>query len=112
MLDNLLSNAIKFSPQGGTIEVQARQQDGELDLTVSDQGPGIAPDDRASVFEPFYQGRATANGLIKGTGIGLSLVKDHAQAHGGSVEIVDDGHSNAGARLRVRLPMLNLQAQA
>lgn len=113
MLDNLLSNAIKFSPQGGSIDVRARQRGGELDLTVSDQGPGIAPDERAYVFEPFYQGRTTANGLVKGTGIGLSIVKDHAQAHGGSVEIVDDaGEHAAGAHLRVRLPLLYLQVTA
>jgi two-component system sensor histidine kinase GlrK len=113
MLDNLLSNAIKFSPQGGTIEVCARQRDGQLDLTVSDQGPGIAAHDRAYVFEPFFQGRAAANGLVKGTGIGLSIVKDHAQAHGGSVAI-EDGNDNGdspGARLRVRLPLLDLQVQ-
>lgn len=118
MLDNLLSNAIKFSPPGGAIEVHARQRNGELDLTVSDQGPGIAPEERAHVFEPFYQGRTAASSRVKGTGIGLSIVKDHAQAHGGSVEIVDDaaghGASDAalGARLRVRLPVLNMQARA
>lgn len=120
MLDNLLSNAIKFSPYGGTIDVHVRQREGEVDLTVSDQGPGIAVDDRAYVFEPFYQGRTAASGLVKGTGIGLSIVKDHAQAHGGSVEIVDDNESGAGnapgTRLRVRLPALHgaltVQAQA
>jgi two-component system sensor histidine kinase GlrK len=113
MLDNLISNAIKFSPQGGTIAVHARQRGGELDLTVSDQGPGIAPDDRAHVFEPFYQGRAAGNGLVKGTGIGLSIVRDHARAHGGSVEIVDGGAPGApGTQLRVRLPLLKLQVEA
>lgn len=112
MLDNLISNAIRFSPQGGTIEVCATRRGDELDLSVSDQGPGIAPDDRAYVFEPFYQGRAAASSLVKGTGIGLSIVKDHAEAHGGRVEIEDGNTGGAapGARLRVRLPMLNLQA--
>jgi two-component system sensor histidine kinase GlrK len=113
MLDNLLSNAIKFSPHGGTIDIQVRQRDGEVDLTVSDQGPGIAAHDRAYVFEPFYQGKqgAAASGLVKGTGIGLSLVKDHAQAHGGSVEIVDGGYTR-GTQLRVRLPALHRQVPA
>jgi len=111
MLDNLLSNAIKFSPYGGTIEVRAQQGNSQVDLTVTDQGPGIAADDRAYVFEPFYQGRTAANGRLKGTGIGLSIVKDHVQAHGGSIEIMEDGNS-PGTRLRVRLPVLNKQAQA
>lgn len=112
MLDNLISNAIRFSPHGGTIEVRAAQRGDELDLSVSDQGPGIAADDRAYVFEPFYQGRAAASSLVKGTGIGLSIVKDHAEAHGGRVDIEDGsaGGGAPGARLRVRLPMLNLQA--
>jgi two-component system sensor histidine kinase GlrK len=114
LLDNLLSNAIKYSPNDGTIEIRAHQHDDQVDLTVIDEGPGIAPEDRAHVFEPFYQGRTAASGLVKGTGIGLSIVKDHAQAHGGSVEIVDnvDDSDKRGARLRVRLPVLNMQTPA
>ena len=108
MLDNLLSNAIKFSPPGGTIEIHARRRGDQLDLTMSDQGPGIAAEECEQVFEPFYQGHAAASGPVKGTGIGLSIVRDHARAHGGSVEIVapaaGDGGAN-GTRLRVRLPL-------
>ena len=111
MLDNLLSNAIKFSPHGGTIQVRARQRDDQLDLTVTDQGPGIAAADRAHVFEPFFQGQTAASGRVKGTGIGLSIVRDHAHAHGGSVEIMEDADL-PGTRLCVRLPALNVQVPA
>jgi len=102
---------LKFAPApaGGTIEVCARQCEDQVDLIVTDQGPGISPEDRAYVFEPFYRGQTLANGLVKGTGIGLSIVKDHVQAHGGSVEIIENV---PGTQLRVRLPLLRLKAQA
>lgn len=103
ILDNLLSNAIKFSPAGGVISIAARVGAEHVDFEVADQGPGIAPEDRDRVFEPFSQGRRSADGLVRGTGIGLSVVKEFAHAHGGRVEVVDDA-TQRGARLRVRLP--------
>jgi two-component system sensor histidine kinase GlrK len=109
LLDNLMSNAIKFSPSGGTIRVSARARDGQLELEVADQGPGIAPEDRERVFDPFYQGPQPGQGLVKGTGIGLSVVKEYAAAHGGSVEVADDGAAR-GACLRVRLPLAGAAA--
>jgi two-component system sensor histidine kinase GlrK len=104
ILDNLLSNAIKFSPFGGVIHVAARAAGEWAEFEVADEGPGIAPEDRGHVFDPFYQGRRTAEGLIGGTGIGLSVVREYAAAHGGDAEVVDDP-SRRGARLRVRLPL-------
>ena len=102
MLDNLVSNAIKFSPQGGTISVSARRAGDLVELDVIDQGPGIAPEERGLVFEPFYRGRNAADALVKGTGIGLSVVREYAQMHGGAAEIVDE---TQGAHIRVRLPL-------
>jgi two-component system sensor histidine kinase GlrK len=102
MLDNLLSNAIKFSPAAGTIAVRASQIGGMVQIDVSDQGPGIAEAERNLVFEPFYRGQYAADTLVKGTGIGLSVVREYAQMHGGSAEIVEDG---PGAHIRIRLPL-------
>jgi two-component system sensor histidine kinase GlrK len=102
MLDNLVSNAIKFSPAGGTIRIAAGKHGDQIELDVSDEGPGIAPEERSLVFEPFYRGRHAADALVKGTGIGLSVVRDYAQMHGGSAEIVD---RTGGAHIRVRLPL-------
>ena len=104
IIDNLMSNAIKFSPRGGAITIAAGSADGCFVLDVSDDGPGIAPADRAHVFEPFYQGRPGADGLVNGTGIGLSVVEEYVAAHGGAVEVVDDGRAT-GARIRVALPL-------
>jgi two-component system sensor histidine kinase GlrK len=104
VLDNLLSNAIKFSPPGGVIAMSVREESGELLVDVSDQGPGIAPDDQPHVFEPFYQGRVESLGPVKGSGLGLSIVKEYVMAHGGSAEILADV-GEAGSHFRVRLPL-------
>jgi two-component system sensor histidine kinase GlrK len=111
ILDNLMSNAIKFSPPGGTISVVARVNGAYLELDVADQGPGIPHADRAHIFDPFYQGKQAVEALVKGTGIGLSVVREYTQAHGGSVEVVDRGE-RPGALLRVRLPFGRMEAAA
>lgn len=103
ILDNLLSNAIKFSPAGGAITVNMRSDGGNLAIDVIDEGPGIAAD-RQRVFEPFYQGRIEGSGPVKGNGLGLSIVKEYAAAHGGSVEVVAEPGAR-GAHLRVQLPL-------
>jgi len=104
VIDNLLSNAIKFTPDGGTITLRAGQQDDWLRFEVADTGPGIAPEDRGHIFDAFYQGPSPAGSLVRGTGIGLSVVQEFVRAHGGTVELVDGEFP--GAHFRVRLPMI------
>ena len=103
ILDNLLSNAIKFTPRGGTISIHARGEREQLVLDVMDSGPGIPPDERKRIFEAFYQGKTPQGGHVKGTGIGLSVVTEFVNAHGGSIEILEA--KVGGAHFRVRLPM-------
>jgi two-component system sensor histidine kinase GlrK len=103
ILDNLLSNAIKYSPRGGTIFIHAHADKDQLVLDVADTGPGISADERGAIFEAFYSGRAPTSGHLKGTGIGLSVVSEFVQAHGGSIEIVDGMFP--GAHFRIRLPL-------
>jgi two-component system sensor histidine kinase GlrK len=103
ILDNLLSNAIKYSPRGGTIFIHAHADQDVLVLDVADTGPGISKDERGAIFEAFYSGRAPIAGHLKGTGIGLSVVNEFVQAHGGSIEIVDGKFP--GAHFRIRLPL-------
>jgi two-component system sensor histidine kinase GlrK len=102
VLDNLVSNAVKFSPASGVIQIVGRVDPEVIQLEVIDQGPGIAPADRERIFEPFFQGRNEGAGPVRGTGIGLSVVKEYVFGHGGSIEVVD---SRKGAHLRVRLPL-------
>ena len=103
ILDNLLSNAIKFTPRGGTISIQARAERDQLVMDVMDSGPGIPPAERNRIFEAFYQGKTLQGGHVKGTGIGLSVVTEFVNAHGGSIEIFEA--KAGGAHFRVRLPM-------
>jgi two-component system, NtrC family, sensor histidine kinase GlrK len=71
-------------------------------IEVQDDGPGISPEERGRVFEPFYQGSAVHNGHVKGTGLGLAISHEYVRAHSGSIEVAD---AQRGACLRVRLPM-------
>jgi len=103
VLENLLSNAIKFTPSGGSIHVGAGMQSHDLVMDVSDDGPGVHPDDGDRIFEAFYQGRRPQGGPVGGTGIGLSVVAECVAAHGGSVELLRNGEP--GAHFRVRLPL-------
>jgi signal transduction histidine kinase/CheY-like chemotaxis protein len=87
ILTNLLSNAIKFTPSGGTVHV-ALSRDGEsARLVVRDSGPGIPPDQIAHVFERFYQVDESTTRAQPGTGIGLSLVKELVELHGGTITV-------------------------
>jgi two-component system, NtrC family, sensor kinase len=81
---NLLSNAIKFTPEGGQIEVRAVPVDGSVEVSVSDTGVGIAPEDHEKVFEEFRQ-VGTADKKAEGTGLGLTLCRKFIQLHGGRI---------------------------
>ena len=89
VLDNLLSNAVKFSPEGGHILVKSEPAGGAVALWVCDQGDGIPAAERGSVFEPFFQGARQPASTIKGSGLGLSIVRESLLAAGGSVDVVD-----------------------
>jgi len=93
---NLLDNAAKWSPEGGKVTV--RLSDGVL--TVDDQGPGIAEEDRGRVFDRFW--RSADARTMPGSGLGLSIVRQVAERHGGSV--MATANSTGGARLVLRLP--------
>ncbi|HVC12666.1 MAG TPA: HAMP domain-containing sensor histidine kinase [Burkholderiales bacterium] len=101
ILDNLLSNAVKFTPPGGTISVLAREQDSDVLIEVIDTGPGVPAEERESIFDSFFRGRAKASGRIEGTGLGLAIVREFAEAHGGRVAAVAGGR---GGHFRVTLP--------
>ncbi|MFL5438785.1 MAG: two-component regulator propeller domain-containing protein [Myxococcales bacterium] len=92
ILTNLLSNAIKFTPAGGTVHVGLSRDGESARLVVRDSGPGIPPDQIAHVFERFYQVDESATRTQPGTGIGLSLVKELVELHGGTI-VVESGGS-------------------
>lgn len=101
-LSNLVSNAIRFSPQGSALHIRARRRGTRAVIEVADSGAGIPQQERAHVFEPFFQGASRTEARGRGTGVGLSVVRDCARAHAGRVEIVDGEFPGAHFRLTVR----------
>jgi two-component system heavy metal sensor histidine kinase CusS len=98
---NLVQNAIEWSPAGGRVSVLVEGGPRELCVTVDDAGPGVAPEQRARIFDPFYRG-PSAEGRRVGYGLGLALVRGAVEDHGGLVEV---GVSPlGGARFRIVLP--------
>jgi signal transduction histidine kinase len=103
VLMNLIDNAIKFSPDGGAIEVEvAATPDDQVRLSVRDHGVGIPPQDRAHVFDRFYQARA---GRAGGLGLGLYISQQIVALHGGHIAV--EGPPDGGTRVVVTLPALS-----
>ena len=99
ILVNLVANAVRHTPAGGRVTVEARSLGADALLTVIDTGEGIPPDEIDRVFDRFHR-RSDAGG----SGLGLTIVRDLAAAHGGSVEVESDGVPGRGSTFRVRLP--------
>ncbi len=106
IIEQLMSNAVKYSPVGGEIRIMLRDSGTQMELEVEDEGPGIEPDERSHVFEPFFRGK-TAQGdeNIEGPGLGLAIVKEYVTNHQGKVDIIDARQDQHGARIRVQLPL-------
>ena len=98
---NLLSNAIRFSPLGATIRFRLQREPGRVSLDIQDEGVGIAEADRARIFEPFYRGERQPGDLPRGSGVGLAIVQETINAHGGRIDLLDDG---PGAHFHIELP--------
>jgi signal transduction histidine kinase len=102
-ISNLLDNAAKYTPPGGTITVSVQAGDGNVQISVQDNGAGIAPELIGRIFEPFVQAsehRSAGGGL----GIGLALVRRIAELHGGGVRAESAG-TGRGARFTISLPL-------
>jgi signal transduction histidine kinase len=105
VLVNLLTNAHEYSPEGASIEVTATRRDGDIELAVSDNGPGMAEDQVEHIFERFTRGDAGLTQHVGGTGLGLAISKSLVELHGGSIEA--ESTPGRGATFRVRLPALD-----
>ena len=87
-LANLLANATRLAPPDSTVTVRAGREGAWVWLAVDDQGPGIAPDDQGLVFQRFWRGQASAPSGERRSGLGLTIVRQIAEAHGGEVKLV------------------------
>jgi PAS domain S-box-containing protein len=98
---NLLSNAVKFTPTNGKVRVQLRHVNSEVEVVVSDTGPGISPEFLPFVFDRFRQADSTSTRQHGGLGLGLAIARHLVEIHGGAVSAKSDGK---GATFTVRLP--------
>lgn len=105
ILRNLLENASNYSPEGTDITIEARQHDGSIWLTVSDEGPGVPESDLSRIFERFYRVDKARSRETGGTGLGLSIVRHLVELHGGDVWAANRG--SQGATFTVRLPSVS-----
>lgn len=118
VITNLLDNAVSFSPEGGAVTISARRLDGEVEIVVEDDGPGIPPDDLSRIFTRFYTDRPGEEAFGKNSGLGLNITEQIVTAHGGKIWAENrpaasskrgqrkgkaPAHS-AGARFIIRLP--------
>lgn len=102
VIRNLVDNAVKFSPPSGTIDIIAAVQGDAIVVTVKDEGPGVAPEYHARVFERFFRVEPHSTG-VAGAGLGLAICKRFVELHGGRIEL--DSRPGHGAAFRFTLPL-------
>jgi signal transduction histidine kinase len=102
VLQNLLSNAVKYSPEGGRVLVRAEQRGTEAVVSVTDQGPGVAPEDIARLFQRFSRLESAVASSVKGLGLGLYISRRLVEAHGGRIWAESSG---SGATFAFALPL-------
>jgi signal transduction histidine kinase len=107
ILYNLMANAVKFTPNRGNVNCTARhsETDGCVEISITDTGIGIKPEDLRRIFDPFEQVNGSAGRQHKGTGLGLSLTKKLVELHGGRIWAESAGEGK-GSRFRFTLPVL------
>jgi two-component system phosphate regulon sensor histidine kinase PhoR len=106
-LRNLVDNAVKYSPPSGTIRISWSAEGERIALRVSDEGPGVAPEEQARIFQKFVRGAAATSGNVKGVGLGLAMVQHIVSGHGGEVKVTTE--RGRGATFTMLLPAAAVQ---
>jgi signal transduction histidine kinase len=101
-LTNLIENALKFSPPGSTVTVSSWRRDGEVGVTVRDEGPGIPEADREHLFDRYYRAGSARARNLSGSGLGLAICREVAIAHGGRIWV--DSTVGEGSAFTLALP--------
>lgn len=101
-LINLMDNARKFTPVGGRITVEMESSAQESRFAISDDGPGVPPDEQERIFRPYYQRSGSSNAGVGGVGLGLAIVKSIIERHGGGVGL--DSRIGKGCRFHMVIP--------
>lgn len=100
---NLIGNALRFTPEGGAVAVRYACDSGRIDMTVTDTGPGIAPEHLPYLFKRFYRVDASRNRMSGGTGLGLAIAKQYVEIHHGTLQATSEVGS--GTTFSISLPV-------
>ncbi|RKN77060.1 sensor histidine kinase [Paenibacillus ginsengarvi] len=100
---NLIGNAVRYTPRGGRVDVHYKYHDGQVRVTVSDNGPGIAPESLPYIFKRFYRVENSRNRMSGGTGLGLAIAKEFIEVHNGAIHV--ESAPGAGTAFTVMLPI-------
>jgi two-component system OmpR family sensor kinase/two-component system sensor histidine kinase BaeS len=103
VMTNLVDNAIRYNTNGTRVIVAARPTNGRIELSVSDNGPGIPTEDIPHLFERFWRAEKSRNRAMGGSGLGLAIVKQLVEAHHGQVQV--ESQTGSGTRFTIRLPV-------
>ena len=103
-LGNLLSNAVKFTPDGGRVSTTVKLDAGQLFLQITDSGMSIPIEEREQIFQPFYRG-GHGRRIVQGMGLGLSIARDIALAHGGNIELQVETKTKKGCCFILHIPV-------
>lgn len=105
LVRNLVENAVRHAPRDSTVRIQTAVDGDTARLSVSDEGPGVPPDERERIFEPFYRAAGHRDDDDTGAGLGLAIVREIAQAHGGNVTLAPPDGVGTGATFVLTLPI-------
>ena len=105
---NLLENAAKYSPEGSPIVVRLEEAAGHVAIRVSDQGAGIPAAEQPRIFDQFFRGAAAQQSAVRGTGVGLAVVRHIVASHAGDVRL--DSAVGVGSTFSILLPALSLES--
>ncbi len=112
-VQNLITNAVKYGTEGsnwiGVSAVLIEEPAQQVEVRVADRGPGIPEDEQTHIFEPFYRGKRAVQDQVRGTGLGLTLVKQIVEAHGGTIHV--ESKPMLGSEFVIRLPLAPLELQ-
>jgi two-component system sensor histidine kinase ChvG len=103
LIDNLVDNAISFSPPGGVVDIRASEADGQVLVSIEDEGPGVEPSAREAIFQRFHSDRPPED-FGRHSGLGLAIAKAIVEGHGGRIDVEDRHDGRSGARFVVRIP--------
>jgi signal transduction histidine kinase/type II secretory pathway pseudopilin PulG len=106
-IQNLIVNSIKYGNGNRWLKISAENGDGMVKITVEDKGIGISKKEISQIFQPFYRSKSVIDAQIHGNGLGLSLVKQTVEAHGGKISV--ESEIGKGSRFTIKLPQENLQ---